>query len=96
MRFFQPENVVCSARFSLMLFYSSSGILMPFLPAWIAANGYNVQEVAYIMSACMFSRAFMTLLTGNVIVYVYQYRGLDKNNLVHHRTGFYSRAFPPA
>lgn len=67
MRFFQPENVVCSARFSLMLFYSSSGILMPFLPAWIAANGYNVQEVAYIMSACMFSRAFMTLLTGNVL-----------------------------
>lgn len=67
MRIFQPDNTVLSARFSLILFYSSSGILMPFLPAWIAANGYNVQEVAYIMSACMFSRAFLTLFTGNIL-----------------------------
>gem|GEM_PF-4527269 len=40
---------------------------MPFLPAWINANSYNHQEVAFIMSACMFSRAFLTLMTGNIL-----------------------------
>ena len=67
MRLIKIENTVGSACFSLMLFYSSSGILMPFLPAWIKANSYNEQEVAFIMSACMFSRAFMILIAGNFL-----------------------------